>query len=593
MDIAKQATRYLFFTGKGGVGKTSVSCAVAIALADEGKQVLLVSTDPASNLDEVLGLSLSNTPQAVPGIKGLDALNINPEEAARLYREKLLKPYAGLLPAASLKSMEEQLSGSCTTEIAAFDEFARLLGGANETIKYDHIIFDTAPTGHTMRLLALPKSWSAFIADNKTGTSCLGPLAGLKQQQEFYAESVKTLIDKNRTTLVLVARPESSALKEAAKTSAELKDIGVENQCLIINGVLRPDQNSDAVTQAFVTRETLALEALPEQLKPLPTQKIWLNAKPLIGLESLRQMFNPTEFEKITPTELDESPLLNLEAIVDLLEPTGKGVIMTMGKGGVGKTSIAAAVAVELARRGHRVHLSTTDPAAHLSWVVKNPIPLLTISCINPATETSLYRQEVIANAGNSLDQQGKALLEEDLRSPCTEEVAVFRSFASVVAEGQHGFVVLDTAPTGHTILLLDAAQAYHKEVLRQSSNLPESVINLLPRLRDPDYTRILLVTLAEATPVHEAQKLQEDLARADIHPFAWIINQSFTPIETNNTVLLARKTSERKYIKEVKKLTDRMAIVPWLKEPPTDEIGLAQMLKSEKGSNAATGARS
>ncbi len=598
MDIAKQATRYLFFTGKGGVGKTSVSCAVAIALADGGKRVLLVSTDPASNLDEVLGLKLSNAPQAIPGLKGLDALNIDPEEAARLYREKLLKPYEGLLPEASLKSMEEQLSGSCTTEIAAFDEFARLLGGAKETMVYDHIIFDTAPTGHTMRLLSLPQSWSTFIADNKTGTSCLGPLAGLKQQQEFYAESVKTLMDNTRTTLVLVARPEKSALKEAAKTSIELQDIGIKNQCLIINGVLSDDQSADEVAQAFATREKLALDSMPEELKALPTQKILLNARALIGIDALRQMFSPAKVESVTLTDNSEQVLPTLSSIVDKLETAGKGVIMTMGKGGVGKTSIASAIAVALAHRGHKVHLSTTDPAAHISWVIQNPIPLLTVSCINPATETSAYRQEVIAGAGSGLDKQGQALLEEDLRSPCTEEVAVFRSFASVVAEGKEGFVVLDTAPTGHTILLLDAAQAYHKEVLRQSSNLPEAVINLLPRLRDPKYTRILIVTLAEATPVHEAKKLQDDLARADIHPFAWIINQSFTPVQTDNKVLLTRKNNERTYIREVQTLTDQIAIVPWLAEPPTDTQGLEQMLGGDSkatGSKAAlpTGAKS
>jgi len=585
MNLVEQATKYLFFTGKGGVGKTSVSCAVAIALADKGKRVLLVSTDPASNLDEVLNVALTGTPTAVPDVHGLDALNIDPEAAACQYRERLIGPYRGLLPEASLKSMEEQLSGSCTTEIAAFDEFARLLGDDEKTANYNHVIFDTAPTGHTMRLLSLPKSWSTFIESNTTGTSCLGPLAGLQQQENIYASSVSTLMDATRTTLVLVARPEQSALKEAANTSRELRAIGVANQCLMLNGVLKSDTTTDAMASAFLSREQSARSSMPEELSAIPTQEILLSAQALIGVDALRTMFATTISNNLSINNLAVASATNenlpqpLLSIVDELEKSGKGVIMTMGKGGVGKTSIAAAIAVELAHRGHAVRLSTTDPAAHLLWVVKNPVANLTISRIDPIAETKAYQSEVMQSAGGSLDEQGKALLDEDLRSPCTEEVAVFRSFANIVAEGQAGFVVLDTAPTGHTILLLDAAQAYHKEVLRQSSNMPDSVINLLPRLRDPNFTRILIVTLPEATPVHEAKHLQEDLARADIHPFAWIINQSLSAAKTTNPVLLARRENERTYIKEVEHLSQRVAVVPWLVEPPSDTSGLEKML--------------
>jgi arsenite-transporting ATPase len=582
MNLVDQATKYMFFTGKGGVGKTSVSCAVAIALADKGKRVLLVSTDPASNLDEVLHVTLSGTPTAVPDVHGLDALNIDPEAAAGEYRERLIGPYRGLLPEASLKSMEEQLSGSCTTEIAAFDEFAKLLGDDEKTANYNHVIFDTAPTGHTMRLLSLPKSWSTFIESNTTGTSCLGPLAGLQQQENIYASSVSTLMDSTRTTLVLVARLEQSALREAANTSRELRAIGVANQCLILNGVLKNDTTGDAIAAAFTKREQAARTSMTQELVELPCQEILLSAKALLGVAALRNMFQ----SKAATTQRADSearaqrpqPLLS---IINELETSGKGVIMTMGKGGVGKTSIAAAIAVELAKRGHAVRLSTTDPAAHLLWVVENPVPNLTISRIDPAAETKSYQREIMQSAGENLDEQGRALLDEDLRSPCTEEVAVFRSFANIVAEGQDSFVVLDTAPTGHTILLLDAAQADHKEVLRQSSNMPDTVINLLPRLRDPDFTRILIITLPEATPVHEAKHLQEDLARADIHPFAWIINQSLSASQTTNPILQARRNNEQEYIAEVEQLSQRVAVVPWLAEPPSDTSGLEKMLGS------------
>lgn len=582
MKLIEQATRYMFFTGKGGVGKTSVSCAVAIALADLGKRVLLVSTDPASNLDEVLKVRLAMVPTAVPGVQGFFALNIDPELAARAYRERLVGPYRDLLPAATVRSMEEQLSGSCTTEIAAFDEFAKLIGDADQTSEFDHVIFDTAPTGHTMRLLSLPESWSTFIADNTTGMSCLGPLSGLQAQQEIYLSAVQTLKDAGRTILVLVARPEKTALREAARTSAELSEVGVTNQFLVVNGVFKAHTLDDEVATAFESIANSALNNIPVELAKLPVQTVVLSPVALLGVDALRAVFGAAGslLPQSEPLQKCENLPDQLVGLIDELEKPGAGVIMTMGKGGVGKTSVAAAIAVELARRGHKVHLSTTDPAAHLSWVLDSPVPLLTVSRIDPAHETRAYQKEVMECAGAGLDEKGLAVLEEDLRSPCTEEVAVFRSFASTVAQGKSGFVVLDTAPTGHTILLLDAAQAYHREVLRQSSKMPETVLNLLPRLRDPNFTHILIVTLAEATPVHEAERLQNDLRRAGIEPFAWIINQSFSLVSTTDPVLVSRKINEGQYINEVtQKLSNRVVVVPWLKEPPTGAAGLSSML--------------
>lgn len=583
MNIVEKAPRYLFFTGKGGVGKTSLSCAVAIALADRGKKVLLVSTDPASNLDEVLQVDLlaASAPQAVPGLVGLFALNIDPEAAAQAYRERLIGPYRNLLPEATVRSMEEQLSGSCTTEIAAFDQFAKLIGDSEQTAQYEHVIFDTAPTGHTLRLLSLPESWSKFIAENTTGMSCLGPLSGLQEQQGVYLAAVQTLKDAARTMLVLVARAERSALREAAETSAELKTAGMGNQCLVVNGVFEAHSEADEIAMAFAARGKAALAAMPTQLVDLPLQEVPLSPLALLGVAALRTVFAGPESPPGAVIAAQRQPLDSLLVLIEQLEAAGSGLIMTMGKGGVGKTTVAAAVAVELARRGHRVHLSTTDPAAHLAWILEVPVPLLTVSRIDPAAETAAYRQEVMSSAGVGLDAQGLALLEEDLRSPCSEEVAVFRAFAATVAQGEHGFVVLDTAPTGHTILLLDAAQAYHREVLRQSSNMPDAVLNLLPRLRDPCFTHILIVTLAEATPVHEARRLQEDLRRAGIEPYGWIINQSLWPVETTDPVLVCRRTNEGQYINEVSKdLSRRTALVPWLKVPPCSVAGLSEMLR-------------
>jgi arsenite/tail-anchored protein-transporting ATPase len=577
MDLVQLATRHLFFTGKGGVGKTSVACATAVKLADSGKRVLLVSTDPASNLDEVLGSVLGTRSTAVLGVRGLFALNLDPEAAARAYRDRVVGPYRNLLPPAAVASMEEQLSGACTVEIAAFDEFAKLLGDPSATGEFDHVLFDTAPTGHTLRLLTLPSAWTGFVEQSAFGASCLGPLAGLEKQRSLYEATVKALGDPATTTMVLVSRPESTALAEAARTSSELAALGVRNQRLVLNAVFEA-AGDDPIALALTRRGREALAAMPALLRDLPRTTLPLRPAALIGIDALRRFDAPVEADGGTSDGGAPLQLPSLGALIDELAANPRGVVLTMGKGGVGKTTVAAAIAVELARRGLRVRLSTTDPAAHVADAVGVPPPGLTVSRIDPAAETRAYQEEVLATVGAELDEKGRALLEEDLRSPCTEEVAVFRAFARTVSEGAGALVVLDTAPTGHTILLLDAAESYHREVLRQGSRMPESVRELLPRLRDPAFTRVLLVTLPEATPVHEAQALQGDLARADIAPFAWVVNQSLAPVATHDPVLAARRRAERPFLDEVRELSRRWAVVPWVAEPPHGAERLASL---------------
>ncbi len=591
MQFLNTPTRNLFFTGKGGVGKTSMACAAAIQLADRGLRVLLVSTDPASNLDEVLGTQLANEPTAIASVPTLFAMNIDPEEAAREYRERMVGPYRGVLPDTAVASMEEQFSGSCTLEIAAFDEFAKLLGDKDATSHFDHVIFDTAPTGHTLRLLTLPSAWSGFMETNTSGTSCLGPLAGLQAQQAIYKQTVNALGDAAVTTLILVTRPEPSAFREAARTSEELQTLGVSNQHLIVNGVFKSQTPSDAVAVAMQQRGDNAIGSMPEAIKRVPQTTIPLASAGLMGIESLRQVGKPqveTPEAQYDVIATDAFPG-ELGSLVDELAAVGHGVILAMGKGGVGKTTVAAAVAVALAERGFDVHLSTTDPAAHIAaTITADAIAGLTVGRIDPAKETAEYTTEVMQNAGRDLDAAGKALLEEDLRSPCTEEIAVFRAFARAVAEGSNRFVVLDTAPTGHTILLLDSALAYHREVSRQSNEIPEAVENLLPRLRDPNFTRVLVVTLPEATPVHEAAKLQEDLRRAEIEPFAWVINQSLTPLSVTDPGLQSRRQHEAPYIREViEQRATRTAIIPWQAEPPTGREGLSRLAATATNSIA------
>ncbi len=567
MQVLENPTQNLFFTGKGGVGKTSLSCASAVALADAGKKVLLVSTDPASNIDEVLGTHIDTKPRSITEVPNLFALNVDPEKAAEEYRERVIGPYRGVLPEAAIKAVEEQFAGACTVEIAAFDEFAKLLDNDGIKNDFDHIIFDTAPTGHTLRLLSLPTAWTGFIEDSSAGTSCLGPLEGLKAQRALYETAVKVLSNKEDTTLVLVSRAERSALDEAERTSKELAEIGIRNQALAINGVFKATDPKDNIATAMELRGKQALSDVPKTLSMLPRRELPLKSGQVIGVSALRKLLADTDLSSTECNDQSVELPPSIEGIIEELAEQGHGVVMTMGKGGVGKTTVAAHIAVELALRGHKVHLSTTDPAAHVSNAVEIIPEGLEIDRIDPEVEVAHYRNKVLSTTGANLDKAGLALLEEDLSSPCTEEIAVFEAFARTVDSASDQIVVLDTAPTGHTILLLDAAESYHREVSRLTTGVPEAVSNLLPRLRDPKFTRVIICALAEATPVHEAADLQRDLNRADITTFAWVINQSLTPLAISDPILRARREQENRYIKEVLEEhagSAQIAVVPW-----------------------------
>jgi arsenite-transporting ATPase len=569
--------RHLLFTGKGGVGKTSVACAAAIRLVEAGRRVLLVSTDPASNLDEMLGTALCDAPRAVDGLPGLWAMNIDPDASAEAYRSRVLEQ----MPpddAAALATVREQLSGACTIEVAAFDEFATLFADADP--RFDHVLFDTAPTGHTLRLLSLPAAWTGFLAANEAGASCLGPHSGLKLQEARFRRALAALGDPAATGIVLVTRPERSALAEAARCADELAALGLRNQRLVVNGVFRAASPDDSVARAIEARGDEALAAMPPGLAALPRDDVPLRGFDMVGHAALRGLFGgaaPAPVAAASPPVAPPS-LPQVDALVDELARRGHGLVMVMGKGGVGKTTIAAAIAVGLVARGHDVHLSTTDPAAHLAMTVGSDLPGLRVDRIDPKAETERYVARVVETRGRDLDAAGRALLREDLRSPCTEEVAVFHAFSRIVAEARSSFVVLDTAPTGHTLLLMDAAGAYHRQMARDLAPGQGTgrIVTPLMRLRDPEHTQVLLVTLPETTPVSEAAALQADLRRAGIEPYAWIVNRSLSGSGTTDPVLGRRMRGEAAQIARVTSgLAARAYLLPWQAQPP---IGIAAL---------------
>ena len=587
VGFLRKPTRYMFFTGKGGVGKTSLSTATALTLADAGQKVLLVSTDAASNLDEMLGIELRNTPVPVPGAPGLSVLNIDPDHAAESYRQRVLAQMGSGASDETLSKVREQLSGACTTEIAAFDEFSSLL--SSDAQQFDHVVFDTAPTGHTLRLLSLPRAWTGFLAGNDRGASCLGPHSGLKMQEERFKVALDTLSDATQTTVVLVTRPDKGAIAEAARTSEELRHLGLSNQHLAINSVFHASDRTDAVACAVEAQGLQALDTLPDVLRALPQDQVPMRPFDTVGLPALRAMLAPgavpVQPPWSTPVQ-DSEPLPGLAALADELAAAGNGLIMVMGKGGVGKTTVAAALALGLVQRGQTVHLSTTDPAAHLAGTLNGQVPGLTLSRIDPHVETQRYIDKIMAAKSPHLNAAEQALLLEDLQSPCTEEVAVFHAFSRIVSEGRSAFVVLDTAPTGHSMLLMDATGAYHRQMTREfegHGGANTRIVTPLMRLQDAAYTKIILVTLPEITPVSQAAALQDDLRRAGIEPYAWVLNKSVLKAGTRDPLLAARLASERQQRKRMAAgLAKRLFSVPWLTVPPVGVAELSNLVREE-----------
>lgn len=576
-----EAPQFLFFTGKGGVGKTSLSCATAVHLADQGKRVLLTSTDPASNVGQVFDQSVGNTITAANEVPGLDLLEIDPEQAADLYRERTIAPVRGVLPESEIQALTEQLSGSCTTEIASFNEFTTLLADDSITSQYDHVIFDTAPTGHTIRLLQLPGDWTSYLSDGKGDVSCLGPLAGLDKQRQDYAQAMQVLSDKTQTRLVLVARAQPSSLAEANSTALELRECGMEHAHLAINALIPESAATGDMGSSLWERQENALAEMPDHLAELHASEIPLRPTNLMGLAALRELFNPTP-TPVEPPAATDATLGNhapLAKLVDELGAKNSGLIMCMGKGGVGKTTIASAIAVGLADAGHKVLLTTTDPAAHLETTLDGTVERLEVSRIDPKEAVEEYTSRIMASKGKDLDEAGKAALAEDLKSPCTEEVAVFGQFSKAIGRSRRQFVVVDTAPTGHTLLLLDTTGSYHQQITSQSQGAMD-VTTPLMRLQDSDVTSMVIVSLPEDTPVLEAAELDADLRRADITPKAWVVNQKLTADNDLPPLLQQRAATQSGPVEAANQHAEALYTVPLQQRDPVGLDALRNLLR-------------
>lgn len=440
------------------------------------------------------------------------------------------------------------------------------------------MIFDTAPTGHTIRLLELPAAWDDFLDKNPGGASCIGPSTALKSSKDRYKKVITSLRDPKQTTFFLVARSEKVSLKEANRTSLELKELGLENQKLLINGVYDAIDKSDELGIKIEAIAKKELSEMPEALKTLERLSYPLLPYNVLGVLKLRSLLNKDLQKKIIDQEktIDQetiNTLSNLHELVDSLEAgSDSGLIMAMGKGGVGKTIIAASVAVMLAKRGHNVLLTTTDPAAHVQDFINQLSDLpanLTVERIDPKVETKIYTDKIFEQKCKNLSEEAKKLLAEDLKSPCNEEVAVFNAFSKAINKAKRQFVVMDTAPTGHTLLLLDTTGKYHKEILKTTSINPDRITTPYMSLQDSKFAKILLISLPETTPMREAEALQNDLKRANIVPYAWVVNQCLSAVKGIKDPLLRKRASnEGAIIKNIKEnLTKRTYLIPFLPE--------------------------
>lgn len=540
-------SRYIFFSGKGGVGKTTMAVATAVYHAMKGEKILIISTDPASNLGDIFEKRIGHA--ITPIMPNLSAMDIDPDAATEEYREKVIGPMRGIMPDDIMKVLEEQFRSACTVEIAAFDRFTDFL--VND--EFDLIVFDTAPTGHTIRLLELPVDWSKHIEESAKGSgqTCIGPVSSIQGAKEKYDRAIAAMRDASRTEFKLVLKPEKTSLAETLRAHDELSTLGIRNFSIIVNGIYPNDEIARSRYANLSTMQVRYLGAIEKAL-PYPTINVLLQSGEIKGPQAIKDFAGIVFDGKngVVGSRIKESMrydnFADGTALADILQKKYnlKMVIIT-GKGGVGKTITACAVAAYLAGDWHETLLVTTDPAAHIGYVLDEPVgatiartkalPHLSAVRIDQKTAVGTYKEKIIADAVRSgYSDDMLIVLKEELESPCTEEMAVFEEFSHLTENSDFDYIVFDTAPTGHTLRLLELPYDYARQVEMMvnikkdndfASDAKKKLETLVKKLKGSDHCTFLLVIYPEYTPIQEAKRTMDDLALAGIHVQGIIAN--------------------------------------------------------------------
>jgi len=577
-------TQYIFFSGKGGVGKTSMACTHAVRYADEGKRTLIVTTDPASNLSDTFEQAIGHQVTPIAGVPNLWAMEIDPDKATQEYIDRAMAPIRAAFPPQIVQVMEEQMSGPCTAEVAAFDRFTDFLELADNKEKaFDVVIFDTAPTGHTIRLLELPAEWSQSInaASSGSGQTCIGPAAAIQDAKHKYERALAAMRESAQTSFIFVLHPEAISIKETRRAITELSKLGIRNYRLIINSIIPPEGAQNALFAARAEMQAHYLAQIEEDM-PYQQQHMFLLAGEIKGVQRLRQVrkifFDGTSAAKTFKAEHIQPQATTiatpLEDVRERIQPNGhRRTVFFAGKGGVGKTVASCITAVWLARQGYKTLLLTTDPAAHLGDVLDSPVgdeiapvagqPSLWAVKIDPKAAAETYKMRILEHARRrGRPEKAIEVMEEELNSPCTEEMAAFDKFIEYASQDEWQAVVFDTAPTGHTLRLLQLPVDWSKQIdvkifASVDTTAADDVAKqrfgkVIEMMRDPEQSTFAFVMYPEATPILEAWRAARELGTVGIQPGLIVANMVIPPGQANTAFTHARRTMQEKYLVEI-----------------------------------------
>ena len=575
-------TQYIFFSGKGGVGKTSMACTAAVRYADDGKRTLIVTTDPASNLADMFEQHIGHKITPIQGAPNLWAMEIDPDQATHEYIDRAMAPIRAAFPPQMVQVMEEQMSGPCTAEVAAFDRFTDFLELPDQNgSSYDVVIFDTAPTGHTLRLLELPAEWSQSInaASDGSGQTCIGPSAAIQDAKHKYERALATMRDSSQTKFVFVLHPEAIAIKETLRATAELGKLDIHTHRLIINGIIPPEEKANSLFAARAEMQARYLKQIETEL-PLPAQRMFLLPGEIKGLARLREV-GRMFFDGARPAgdyatvlsaaEFTSSPSLDVLARIT---PNGhRRTLFFAGKGGVGKTVASCLTAVWLARQGYKTLLLTTDPAAHLGDVLGAPVgdiaapvsgqPNLWAAKIDPKTAAEAYKTRILDDARQrGRPAQAIKVMAEELDSPCTEEMAAFDKFIDFASQTDWQAVVFDTAPTGHTMRLIELPMDWSQQIdVKVFASVDTTAADdvakqrfgqVIEMMRDPAQSTFAFVMYPESTPILEAWRAAQELGTVGIQPGLVVANFVIPPEQATTPFVQARRAMQEKYLAEI-----------------------------------------